>query len=283
MRTILVCMADGHAGSKYGMMAPDVELFTEDENGNQEPWYPSQTASQEYLWEFDQENIRRVQCLANGDPIKIIYDGDVTHGNKYPQSLVSTRLADQILIAVKNLRAWLDVPNVTTFRLAIGTQAHNFQEATAEVLIREQLRALYPDKDIDICFHGRAEIDGAIVDYAHHGPFPGSRDWLRGNVARFYLRDIMYQDMEDDLEPPDLVVRGHYHQYCWEVLKKKKYKSQLVILPSMCMMDDHSLQATRSAHHLTNGVVPFVITDGEISEPVETCMKTSDIRKKELL
>jgi len=78
---------------------------------------------------------------------------------------------------------------------------------------------IFKNKDIKMCQHGLLDIDGVTIDYAHHGPFPGSRSWLKGNIARYYLRDLMMREIMNGNSPPKLVVRAHYHTPVEEYLK----------------------------------------------------------------
>ena len=66
--------------------------------------------------------------------------------------------------------------------------------------------------------------------------------------------EVVVSRMEDEFDdgnaPPDVVLRGHFHEYISEVLTKfhrdKYYTSRMVILPSYCMLDDYARQATKS-------------------------------------
>jgi hypothetical protein len=281
-RSILVDLSDTHGGHKLGLMNPAVVIFDEDQFGNQVPHTPELTAWQKYLWDLYLESIEQVASLAGGDEIVVLHNGDLAQGNKYPQQLVSTNLANQIIIAQANLEPWLIIPNVRAMRLTIGTGAHEFGEGAATLLVANVLQGKYPDANIAALYHGLADVDGVSVDYAHHGPFPGSRDWLMGNVAGYYLRDLMIREIKAGRKPPDLVLRAHYHAYVRVIQIIDDYESMLVVSPSMCALSDHGHQATRSQHQVTNGIVAFEIVDGKIYK-THKLAKTVDIRTKETI
>lgn len=188
-RKIQVHYGDDHGGHKLGLFNPDTEIHDVAEDGTPEPYKPKLTATQEYLWECYSGDVRDVRLLANGDPIILVHTGDMGHGSKYPHQLMFQAEADQAAICVKNFEPWYRLSNLKVVRLLWGTAAHNYGEASLERLVAAQLRALYPNVDTQTVRHSLLKPGGMLVDCAHHGPHPGSREWLKGNVARLYLRD----------------------------------------------------------------------------------------------
>jgi hypothetical protein len=130
----------------------------------------------------------------------------------------------------------------------------------------------------------RALPSNFMVDASHHGPAAGSREWLKGNVARFYLRDLMLVEISMGYKPPNLVLRGHVHEYLREVLVHlagdKEYESQLMLLPSYCGVSDYARKATKSEFILRNGLVVFELVDGIIYR-VYLFTKVQDVRTYE--
>lgn len=282
-RFILAAISDTHGGFKLGLLNPKTILEDEDEEGNIIQYSPELNNTQKYLWDdVYLPAVDKLKELAGDDEIILAHIGDPTHGNKYISEQVSTRLSDQIDIALFNLLPLCQLDNVSTIRIVKGTGSHEFGEGSAPILIQRLLSKAFPNKSIKAVNHGLMEIDGFEVDYAHHGPYPGSRDWLRGNVARYYLRDLMYQSINSGMRPPNLVLRGHYHQYVREWLSMNGNESWLVILPSMCMLSFYTRQATRSAFRSTNGLVAFEVEDGQLRE-AHFFGKTMDIRTKETI
>lgn len=284
-RTLLPVLSDTHGGHKLGLMNPDVTLFDETETGELLPYQPKPTASQEYLWALYKEHLWQVQNLARGDALVFIHNGDICQGNRYMSQLVSTRMADQILIGVANLAPILDDLNAA-LRLSIGTEAHVFGEGSAEILVADTLKARFPDQDVQVCHHGLAEIGGIWVDYAHHGPFTGSRAWLSGNVARYYLQSLMMEEIMAGRTPPRLVLRAHYHNWCCETVTiscgDRDYVSTLLVTPAYCMLGEFGVRATRSRSSVTNGMAVVEIEDGDIKK-IHRLTKTMDIRSREKL
>ena len=131
-RRIVVVMSDSHAGYKLGLMAPNVTLHDEGQNGQLVEYTPEPTAFQSWLWEQYEGWLGEIQAWAAGDEIIVYHNGDLTWGSKHPEQTISTRQADQMIIAMDNLTPWLEIPNVSHFRMIAGTGAHTFGRRAAK-------------------------------------------------------------------------------------------------------------------------------------------------------
>jgi hypothetical protein len=160
-------------------------------------------------------------------------------------------------------------------------------EGSTVIRIAETLRFKYSFDGISVYHHGLIKSDGVAIDVAHHGPNAGKRYWLGGNVAKFYLQDIMMWEVARGERPPDLVLRGHRHQVVNVVttlLTPKMndyYESRLIVVPPLCMMSDHARKVTESKYLVTVGGVLFVIEDGVLSRPIFV-MHTIDVRTEDV-
>ena len=269
-----------------GLLSPDVELHDVDEDGTLTPYKPSLTATQQYLWEKHAEDVASVKALADGCPIILAHNGDMGHGAKYPHQLVFQAQADQVAICVANLEPWYRLPNLKTVRLLWGTSAHNFGEASLERIVSAQLRLAYPDVDTKTVRHSLLKPDGVRVDLAHHGPHPGSRTWLKGNSARYYLRDQMQKEINRRREPPRVYVRAHYHELIMETVRIRHdvgfYESDLVVVPSYCGLGDFAQQVTRSEYLITCGLIAIEIIGGKLHK-IHAFWREQDLRTEEAL
>jgi hypothetical protein len=286
MRTIGLCISDTHGGFKLGLMNPNVELHDRDEEGNLVPYTPEPTAVQKYFWHLYTRGIKAVEEFANGDPIVVIHFGDATHGNKYPKTLVSTELADQPAIAIANMEPVLSLPNVRSFRLVAGTDAHNFDDSSAEKIIIDNLKLRYPKVNCETVEVGLASIDGVDIEYAHQGAFTGSRQHLKGNIAHQFLRDKMTIELMAGKTPPRLYGYGHYHEWIWvsETVSvgDNDYISTLFVMPSFNFPNMWTTATTRGQARFTHGVVALEIVDGNLIG-YKRYTRTIDRRTKEKL
>lgn len=286
MRRIVAVLSDTHAGHRLGLMPPDLTLYDEAPDGTLAAYTPKQTAVQKWLWRCYRDDIVNVVALADSDPITVIHNGDLTWGRKYATELVSTRASDQFLIAAANLQPWLELPNLTAMRLSHGTGAHGYQEGTDVALVSELLRARHPSADVGVCRHGLAEVDGLLLDYAHHGPPPGSRNWLTGNNLRYYIRSLMMDELLRGRTPPRVVLRAHYHQYQRETVRIPLGDGEAVtdgiLTPSYCGLSEFAQQASRSAYLISCGLVALEIADGRLID-VHAMHRVIDLRREERL
>ena len=273
--TVLFVLSDTHCGHKLGLINPETVLFDE---SNGKEWKPSLTGFQYFLWELFEESIEKLRELSKNKEIVIIILGDITHGNKHPEQLISNRIADQSLIVQQMLKPLIELKNIKAIRMVFGTGSHDFGEGTSMLILKSQIEPLLKKTDIRVITHGLLNIKGKLIDYAHHGPGIGIRNWLNGNEARFYLRNILYS------HKPDLVLRGHVHGFAHESIywmdENSLRKSSITILPSMCGMSEFAKQSGRSPMMLFNGTMLYNISDKEISDPIPV-MRISDVRIKE--
>lgn len=283
MRTILLALGDNHAGHKLGLMAPETKLFDQDEMGNVREYIPELTAYQKYLWdEIYMPGVEATEKWANGDSVVVLHGGDPTYGKGYMDQLISTRLDDQIEIAIVSLMKVVEIKGVRCVRFVVGTGTHEFGEGSAPLRISKYLAVKYPRIDIGALYHGLAEVEGLMVDYAHHGPGAGIRTWLWGNNVRFYLRNLMMECIFHKEKPPDLVLRHHTHQLVDETVTVGDFTSRIVVVPALCGLGDYGRKVTRSAFELINGMVAFEIVDGRIME-TKILAKKLDVRTREVL
>lgn len=263
-------------------MNPNVTLYDENELGEIVGHSPAQTVIQKHLWSLYEEGISNAFRVAEGDEIILLHLGDATHGVRFPSELVTTSVANQVLIALANIRPWLTHDSVRRVRLVAGTDVHEFGESSATHLIAAALRKEFPEKDIKATKHSLLDIGGYLVDAAHHGPPPGSRSWLTGNIFRFYLRDLIYQERAAGKRPPNLVLRAHYHTPLVEIVDAGSHFMTGVILPSFSYLTNHARKAARSVHRITHGTFAFRIKGGRLLD-LYRWTKTLDIRTKEVI
>jgi len=286
VRRIVADISDTHGGHKAGLLNPDTTLYDEDERGNLVPWKPQLTHIQLYLWRCYLDDRDSTIKLAGDDEIVLIHCGDLTQGVTFPEHLVSTRRYDQIEIAFNNLIPWLELPNVRTVRIVKGTGVHVMGEGSTEMVVARMLQERYPGKDVEALYHGLFDVDGVTIDAAHHGPFPGSRVWLKGNSARYYLRDLMLGEQVSGQVPPRVVLRAHYHEWVHEYLELPcrggTDKADLIITPSYCGVGDHARKAMRSLNRQTHGMVALEIDGGKLAG-IHPFKRTLDLRTKERL
>lgn len=290
MRKIAVFLADSHGGHRLGLMNPAVLLEDYDQDGNLVPYTPAPTAIQRWLWAMYLQDIDNIMRLAAGDPVLLFWNGDITHGKKHPEQLVTTCAGNQVTIAVANIAPWMEYPNVTTLRFSHGTGSHSMGEGTTTTLVAAQVKARYCGADVAVVRHGLAHIRGGdsravAIDYAHHGPTAGIRQWTNGNQLRYYTKSLMNDCLLRKQDPPDLVVRSHFHTYCQERIRlygDREYVTDAVVTPSYCGLSEYAQQATRSGYLTGCGMLAAECVDGRLVE-LHTLCRVEDLRTSEEL
>ena len=265
-RCVAVLLSDTHAGHKLGLCNPNTLLMNE--HGDE--YSPQLSATQAYLDDLYKQHIDEVADLADGDPVLVFHNGDITQGTRYADHLCATLIVDQVKIAVANLSRWYTHKriNLALMRVVVGTSVHSI-EGTTEQLVAAQLAALYPEHSTNVMYHLQFTLksqQGQVLDLAHHGPYPGGREWLRGNGARYYLRSAMMAELVDGETPARVYARGHYHTWVRETVRVRRngqdVTSDLVITPSYSGIDDYVRSATRSTRKIDHGLVALEFEDG---------------------
>lgn len=262
---LAVCLSDLHCGHRLGLLAPDTKLMEATQ---------ALGVTQRYLWALYQRQMTNI--LSRKQDVVLFVNGDLTHGLKYGEGCFTQDVYEQCLVATKCLEPWLE-RGIQTVRIIQGTASHTMEGAT-ENIIADLLAANYPRADVGIVGHGLFDVEGRTFDIAHHGPSKGIREWTSGNQCRYYLRSLMLAEIGLDNEPPDWVVRSHYHSYLPpERVNAAGRTSEIVLTPSFCGMNGHGRQATRSQHVQTHGMVLWRIGEGGACQ-FEPMVETLDLR-----
>jgi hypothetical protein len=280
-RTVVVALSDTHGGSRLGLMPPDV-LLLDDTGPEPRTWTPAQTSVQRWLWDCYVQDMAAVVELAGRAPIVLIHGGDATQGNRYPEACVSTRVSDQLAIALANIEQWYRLKNLRSVVLAHGTGSHEFQEGSAPTVLAAELGKRYKKPRTVTTKHGLLDVDGAKLDVAHHGAGPGGRAWLTGNELRYYAKSQMLDEITRGGVPPAAVIRGHYHHGVHETVRVGGYTTEAFVLPAYCGMTHYATQVTRSAYLLSCGLVALVIEGGRVVG-VHELWRTLDLRQEEVV
>lgn len=271
----IIVMADTHAGSKVALCNPEVVIQrpiveTDEEGINQlgfEDYKPPIEPVQELLWEKYLAARDHFLLIADKDPVFILHLAEVCEGTYFANSSMNLKKDEQVQIAVANMDPWRGVKNIKMLRILSGDRPHEFDEGSAGRIVASILKKDF--KDVRAMPSSLLNIGGFKVDYAHKGPYPGSRKWLEGNVARLYLIDYMMRELiEFGREPADLLLRAHFHEPV-EVRHAMRFqggmkRSALMISPSMKFPDAYAKSVTGNRFSATIGMSMIEVVNNKI-------------------
>lgn len=291
-RRILAVFSDTHAGDKYGLLNPKatrvVEVPVDQDGGTGTKlveWPVDPNPFQAWLWGVYEKNIKKTMDLADGDDVMVVHNGDLTQGWKYPSEMLDD-MGSQMLLGTANMMPWFEFPNVKWFKLIWGTASHIFGNGSSPRIIHRILKQSYPKVDVSLSKHSILDFGGVVFDVAHHGPGGGIRNWTRGNVARYYLTSLILDYLEDGKDPPDVVIRSHYHVKVEESItkfnKSGRVRSTIVVTPSYQGLNEYSRQVTKSVGKSVNGHVAFEIINGKLHD-IHWHDDTRDVREMEVI
>ena len=271
-RTIVWPISDPHGGYRFGLMRPGIKLDPMDEK---EDFYaPRATAFQRKIWQLYKSDIAYVKKLAGKDDIVVVLLGDLIQGTILRDGmLVTPRLDDQYAIIEDALEPVLSLPNVKRVYICKGTGAHTMKHGSSELSMARHIRKVYGIKT-SCYYHIRLNVRGVEFDLAHHGASTGIWKWISGDQIRRYTRDVMFGDLLAHRKPPDILLRGHYHDRWIETIRLyingEMHRTDAAVCPGYSLFtDDYTLKATKSKPYMTVGTLPMVIENGKVSEIVD--------------
>ena len=271
----VVIMADTHAGSKLALRNPDWIIqrkeLVQGDDGNfvyeVEDYNPPLEPVQGFIWEKYLSAVNDFVEIAGKDPIFLLHLGEVCEGTYFANSSMRLKKDEQVQIAIANMDPWIGVKNIKAVRICSGDRPHEFDEGAAGRMVVNGLKHKF--KDVRGIDHGLLDIGGFKIDYAHRGPFPGSRKWTEGNVARLYLLDYMFRELiEMGRKPADLLVRAHYHEPVDERGSMRfnggMRRSAIMISPSMKFPDAYAKTVTQNRYDATVGMSMVEVVNNKI-------------------
>jgi hypothetical protein len=241
---------------------------------------------QKHLWRWHEEDRLAIRDLAGKDRIVFVEMGDMTQGVVFKDNLAETELASQVAMAEWTIRPWLEMENVKAVRIVQGTGVHLWGTGSTEKIIASKLREQYPNKNINIANHYALDVDDFLMDIAHHGPGPGSRNWLKGNVLRLYAQSEMMDLVVMQKPVPSLMLRAHFHEMTTATatyqVGGKIWEMSAWITPPYAFINNHAQKAVRSPGRMGIGMLAFELINGKLYDK-HTFMHYVDLRTREVV
>jgi hypothetical protein len=280
-------VTDTHGGHRAGLLNPETEFDYVDIDGVSVRRKPELNYFQELLWGLFEDKIDEANTIIGDDQVVVVHGGDLCHGNKHPEGILTTQYHNQVIIGAYIIDHLFQrfKNNMLGFRFALGTSAHNWGEGALELIVMQLLQERYPDVDIKTTMHAYFRLGGVWVDCAHHGPGPGIRTWTSGNQIRYYTKSLGFQELSRGRPIPGLVMRGHFHDACREVVNFKVdgdfIETHSFIAPGLCGMTFYANRATKSHNRNDYGVVLAKVQEGKVVWS-KVLFETLDVRTREV-
>lgn len=289
-RTIIAIRGDTQGGHSGGLINPETLLPTEsiDDEGNLKIVFrkPELRPVQAKLWEWHSQDLESISSLAGSDSIVWLEMGDLTQGNVFRDNLSTNSLSDQWHISMWNTMPLLEMRNVRAMYILRGTDVHVWGEGSTETMLTAYLRAKYPDTKISITDHWLLDVDGFLMDIAHHGPGAGIRSWTRGNVFELYCKSLLIDDIALGNKVPNVVLRGHKHEFTYRravhQAKNKIWELPGFITPPYCFIGSHAQKVMNSPSFMGVGLLTLEIINGKLHD-YHPFTHFVDLRAKEVV
>lgn len=290
-RTIIAIRGDTQSGHAGGLANPETripDLDLDEEGRIVLVGYrnPELRPIQKHLWKWHTQDLENINKLANGDPIVWLEMGDLTQGNVFKDDLDETSLSGQYFMSKWNTLPLLDMPNVKAMYLVRGTGVHVWGEGSTETMLVGLLRREYPNIKIAITDHWLLNVDGFVLDIAHHGPGAGMRNWTRGNAFSLYAKSVMMDDIDLGNPVPGVLLRGHKHEFTYtrpiHQVKNKIWEMPAFITPPYCFIGSHAQKVMNSPSFMGVGMMALEVINGKLHD-FHPFTHFVDLRAKETL
>jgi hypothetical protein len=290
-RRIIAVRGDMHAGMDDGLKNPATLIPMVDlETGDREldKLTPvSLRPFQKKLWGWHEEAREGIAQLAGEDPITFLDMGDTTEGNWRLDNKGEVQMSDQYFIAKASFFPWLDMKQVEEVYIVRGTAAHTFGAGSSETVLTDALHVIYPNKTIKTAHHWLMNIAGLWLDIAHKGPFYGKRYWLKANEFHWYIQNVLMEDVADGDQPPDVMLRAHFHTYTrgwgWCQNVKGYWECHGIITPAMSFINEYAKGSTHSKSKISCGVIALEVISGRLHKVHDEWVHWIDLRTLEIV
>lgn len=270
--TLVVSLLDMHTGSTVALCPNRFMTFSKQGNNH------TPNSKQMSVYRHFEKCAADVANARNGKRLLIVNAGDAIEGWHHNMSeLIPCNEKEQAdlhieLMAQFKRRVDYDGRRGDKLYYTNGTETH---VGDWEDYIGKQLGAV-ENGDLHVFDDLKLEINGKRIWWTHHGPAPG-KGHNKGNGLRNWLKVQFYEAVQENEDPPHMIITGHVHNPFWDIYTGR-YKGEY--FPVRGLISPSWQQKTRYA----NGKVPFVknkvglqyfviAADGQISDPVEMLMK----------
>jgi len=261
-KAFVIISGDKHSGSTTGLM-PLKGVYNHDGNLILPSTLQTEAAK---FWDETWDGLKaEIKTLRRrGYEIVHIDMGDTVDGDHHQTTQIwgTPELHAESAIAMR-----LPIRNLVDrdYQL-IGTEVHVGQEGELDIQVGREIgctkyKGQFASDKI------RTRVGGALFDLCHHGPCIGNTSWTRETPARSYGRSAIFNDLADNISPPDVIVRAHFHNKLHTLVEVGKYSAHVFITPSWQWKTIHSKRIAHAQHISDVGLLTMIVEDGRVIDP----------------
>jgi len=195
--TVLVVLSDTHIGSSTAVSPLKYTIHSRSKN---EATNQDANLLQRWLYANWIDFYDYVKSKARKHRIIVAHLGDVIDNVHHGSTQLVQEVDDQVEMAKTLLMPYREIAD--TFVGILGTATHAGTDHAIESALYKELKADFIEQQMTI------DIDGILVDLAHHGRI-GTRPWTSG--AANLASEIMLDYAQSGLPLPHYIFRGHFH------------------------------------------------------------------------
>jgi len=195
--TLLVVLSDTHIGSSTAVSPLKFVVHNRSEN---EAQVMEANRLQKWLYTNWIDFFDYVKSKSKKHRIIVAHLGDVIDYNHHGSTQLVQEVGDQVEMAKTLLMPYREIAD--KFIGILGTAVHAGTDHATEVSLYQELKADFIEQQMTI------DIDGVLVDLAHHGR-AGFRPWT--SSAASLASEIMLDYAQSGLPLPHFIFRGHLH------------------------------------------------------------------------
>jgi hypothetical protein len=248
----VIQIADTHVNSTLGLCKPG--LVRDDGDP-----YDLNTI-QRWLLKSWEQCLDDIGTLTKGYYRSLVVDGDAIEVDTKDRSwqIISRNPSTALGLAIDIFDPLVTMCD-TSFFLR-GTEAHTGKSGWAEEALAKDFGSERDPATTNYSWwHLRAKFSGVSFDIAHHYSM-GQLPWTFGNSAMKLAATAMWDYMEWEEKPPDIVVRAHNHRFADS---GRTYPTRAVFLPCWQWHTAHLHRLGKANARPHIGAVVFLCDKGE--------------------
>ena len=244
--SLLVVLADTHIGSSTAVSPLHYTIHSRSKNEatNQDANLLQRWLFQNWMDLFNYVNEKRRKHR-----IIVAHLGDVIDYNHHGSTQLVQEVDDQVEMAKTLLAPYREIAD--KFIGILGTSVHAGTDHATESALYKALKADYIEQQMTI------DIDGVLVDLAHHGR-AGFRPWT--SSASSLASEIMLDYAQSNLPLPNYIFRGHLHTF--DDSGSKFENTRLIQCPSWQLRTTYANRVAGNTRRSDIGAV--LLNDGKL-------------------